>query len=210
MALDTRVEFGTAQQHPSEVDDFYRPEDEGRKLKRVILACGTTKKEGWIHVDREALDHVDLQYDLLTFPWPFNDNEVYEFECEHFIEHIPHDLGSKYSVDGLTVFMEEAYRCLMPYGTIRLVVPYYTSVRAWQDPTHCRVITERTFDYYNKEKSKLLGVEHYMGECNFEKLSQRLIVNPEFESKSEEAKAWAMRHYWNVIDDMEVVLRALK
>jgi len=211
MPLETKTEHGDSKQMPYVLDDMHMAE--GQQIKRVDLACGQQKEKGWIGIDRQEIDGVDTVHDLLTFPWPFEDNSIYEMRCAHFVEHIPHQLfsdGVWNGKDGLVQFMEEVYRCLQPLGTITIIVPYYTSVRAWQDPTHCRAMTDITFNYFCKKQAQGALVDHYTGKCDFEMLSKQLSVNSEFQPKSEEAKRWAMRHYWNVVDDMQVVLRALK
>jgi len=195
MALEERVEFGTASQMITADSDFSL--DEKKELKRVDLACGQSKKSGYIGIDRIAETNVDIVHDLNKFPWPFEDNSVYEFFCSHYVEHCP----------DLVRFMEEVYRCLMPDGTIEIFAPFYTSVRAWQDPTHVRGITDITFLYFSQEKSKEMKVDHYTGKCNFEVVARKFILNDEWASRSLEAQQWAARHYVNVVDDIYFLLR---
>jgi SAM-dependent methyltransferase len=177
----------------------------GKELKKVDLACGQNKKEGFIGIDGVKTDNVDIVHNLMEFPWPFEDNSIWEMYCSHFVEHIPIQLqdGSY----GLNRFMEEVYRCLMPGGQITIIAPYYTSIRAWQDPTHCRAITDVTFDYYSK--GKIGGVDHYMPKCNFEIIHRRHVLNKEFEPLGDEARLYAMRHYFNVVDDIQFMLRKI-
>lgn len=202
MSVETKVEWGTAKQDITADGDFSQPVQE---LKKVDLACGVRKKEDYIGVDREEGDGVDIVHDLLTFPWPFENESVYEFNCEHFVEHIPIQFAD--GSFGLHRFMEEVWRCLMPSGTIKIVAPYFTSIRAWQDPTHTRAITELTFNYFNKEKAKAMNVEHYSANCNFDVVSLVYGLLPEYEGRSEEAKDWARRHYFNVVADIFFILR---
>lgn len=203
MALEPRTEWGTAKQDITSDPDFTRPE--GKKLIKVELACGQNKKDGWIGMDKVKTAQTDIVHDLLTFPWPLDDASIYEMNCEHFVEHIPIQLAD--GSYGLHKFMEEVYRCLMPGGTIRFVAPYYTSIRAWQDPTHTRAISEVTFEYYNKKNSEAMHVDHYGAKCNFEAVSKVYGITPEWEASSDEARQWAMKHYFNVVADIEVVLR---
>jgi len=204
MALEERVEFGTARQGLKQLDDF--TVEEGEKLLRVDLACGQRKKEGFKGLDKSDLVGVDYVHNLMEFPWPFEDNSVYEFFCAHYVEHIPIQLLD--GTYGLHRFMEEVWRCLMDKGTIEIVAPYYMSQEAFQDPTHARMITDRTFMYYNQKVTE--GVlDHYMPKCNFEEISKGKIIDPSFEAKSEEARRWAMNHYWNVVREVQYVLRKI-
>lgn len=205
MSLEHKTEWGTAPQDITRDEDFTKPE--GKELKRVDLACGQRKKEGYTGIDLVATDKTDIVHNLLSFPWPLEDDSVYEFNCSHFVEHIPITL--KDDTYGMNRFMEEVYRCLMPGGTITIHAPYYTSMRAWQDPTHTRAICDRTFDYYNKKQVESMGVDHYTAKCNFEIVVMRYLALPENEALAEEAKRWRANHYWNTIADIEFVLRKI-
>jgi len=206
--LEERVEFGTARQMIENTEDFEKPAP--TKLLKVHLACGKDIREGFVNVDKFPIEGVEVVHNLLTFPWPFETNSVYEMVCSHFVEHIPHDLHNGCEEDGLIQFMEEAYRVLMPHGTFHITAPYYTSIRAWQDPTHCRAITDVTWSYFNQAHMVTMGLDHYTGQANFERLSQQHILDEEYIHRSDEARTWAMRHNWNVVKDLAVVLRAVK
>jgi hypothetical protein len=206
MALKDEIEFGKARQELTALADGGIIVDQGEDLLKVELACGTRKKEGFKGMDRVAIEGVDIVHDLFSFPWPLKDESVYEFNTEHFFEHIPHHIAGC-NMDGLFAVMEEVYRCLMPEGTIRVVTPYYASKEAVQDPTHCREICEVTYDYFNQNVTKAMGIGHYMPKCNFEKLYQKRIANPEWEGKADTAIRWAGDHYLNVYREIEVMLR---
>jgi hypothetical protein len=200
--LEEKIVFGTARQELNQLEDFIV--DEGAALLRVDLACGQKKKEGFQGLDQMKMDGVDIVHNLMEFPWPFKDESVYEFNCEHYVEHIPIQLLD--GTYGLNRFMEEVYRCLMIHGTIRIAAPYFMSMEAWQDPTHTRAITDRTFAYYNQ---KVVGgsLDHYFPKCNFEEVSKTKAIDPSFESKGEQARRWAIEHYWNVVREVQYVLR---
>lgn len=212
MALESKIEFGTAAQ-PISADEDYQLNEVGRKLK-VNIACGQQQLEGFTNMDIVRMDHVDVVHDALSFPWPFADHSVFEFRCEHFVEHIPHQLfdenGSLSRKNGLILFMEEVYRCLMPGGIIQILAPYYTSIRAHQDPTHCRYVTDMTFEYFNRKGLTGAGLDHYEFSGDFEIMHRRHILDPEYVPMADEARRWAMRHYWNVVQDFEITMRALK
>ncbi len=205
MALDAKVEFGTAKQM-IDMDPDFQLRDTDKDLKRVDLACGTRKREGFIGLDRVKTDESDIIHDLLTFPWPFEDDEIYEFNCEHFIEHIPHQIPGV-EQDGFFKFFEEVYRCLMPGGTIRITCPYYTSMEAWQDPTHVRAITERTFAYLDAKTMKSFGLDHYTPKVNFEVIARLYRMHPECEPYSDERRQYMIKYYCNVVQEFEVTLR---
>lgn len=206
MTVEAKVEWGTARQDIYADGDFTKPQTE--QLLKVDLACGTMKRDGFIGIDAIKTDCTDIVHDLLTFPWPLKDASVMEFHCSHFVEHIPIQLDDKSY--GLQRFMEEVWRCLTPGGTITINAPYFTSMRAWQDPTHTRAITDVTFNYFNKEQAKNMTVDHYSAmNCNFKVLTMTYGLLPEYEALSDEARAYAAKHYFNVVADIGFVLQKL-
>lgn len=203
MALEEKIEWETAAQDISKDLDFSHPSTENSK--KVNLACGQKKVEGYIGIDSVKTEATDIVHDLMTFPWPFEDGSVYEFKCDHFVEHIPIQLAD--GAFGMIKFMEEVWRCLEVGGTIHITAPYYTSMRAWQDPTHTRAITDVTFTYFNKTMVEAMQMDHYSGKCNFAQLSKKYYLMPEFESLADEARMYATQHYFNVVADIGFVLR---
>lgn len=206
MTVEAKVEWGTARQDIEADSDFTKPQTE--QLLKVDLACGTMKRDGFIGIDIVQTEKTDIVHDLLKFPWPLKDASVLEFHCSHFVEHIPIQLDDKSY--GLQRFMEEVWRCLTPGGTIVINAPYYTSMRAWQDPTHTRAITDVTFNYFNKEQAKNMTVDHYSAmNCNFKVLTMTYGLLPEYEALSDEARTYAAKHYFNVVADIGFVLQKI-
>lgn len=93
-------------------------------------------------MDSRAHRGVDVLVDLSKFPWPFRDNAFDEILAIHVLEHLP---------DTLRV-MEEVHRVTRPGATITIEVPHYKHSNAYKDPTHVRLFTEETFDYFGKDE----------------------------------------------------------
>jgi SAM-dependent methyltransferase len=161
---------------------------------RLDVACGSNKMPGFFGVDIAGKD-VDVTWDLEKFPWPFPDNSVDEIVCNHYIEH----------TKDLIAFMNELYRIMVPGGSALIRAPYYNSMRAWQDPTHTRAISEATFLYYNKDWREANKLDHYPIKCDFD-YSYGYDFTPDWAMRSEESKAFAVRHYTNVVMDIQAVL----
>lgn len=161
---------------------------------RLDVACGSNKMPGFFGVDIGGKD-VDVTWDLEKFPWPFPDNSVDEIVCNHYIEH----------TKDLIAFMNELHRIMVPGGTALIRAPYYNSMRAWQDPTHTRAISEATFLYYNKDWREANKLDHYPIKCDFD-YSYGYDFTPDWAMRSEESKAFAVRHYTNVVMDIQAVL----
>lgn len=182
---------------------------------KLSLACGDRKPEGFYGVDIAKTDAADFVQDLMTFPWSqFPDNSVDEIEVSHFVEHIPH--GDGYH-DPFFQFFDEIYRILKPAefdpnnpnipttGIVNIAGPYYSSVRAIWDPTHLRSLSEQSFLYLNKQWRKDNLLDHYPVSCDFD-FSYGYVLDPEWQNRSQEAQAFAIKHYINVVSDIQVQL----
>lgn len=176
------------------IDIVERYKKECKPIK-INIACGQIKIDGFIGIDKIKTDATDVIHDLETYPWPFGDNSVEEIMCSHFIEH----------VKDLIPFIDEIYRIMKQGAKATIIAPYYASMRAIQDPTHVRSICEATFLYFNKGWRDTNKLDHYNIKSDFD-FSYGYQVSPEWANRSEEARVFAMKHYWNVINDIHVVL----
>ncbi len=182
---------------------------------RLSLACGSRKPEGFKGVDIVKTDATDYVQNLLEFPWSqFADNSVDEIECSHFVEHIPHGDGFN---DPFFQFFDEVYRILKPAefdpnnpnipikGFMNVSSPYYSSMRAWQDPTHQRAISEASFLYLNKQWRIDNLLDHYPVSCDFD-FSYGYAITPEWQARAQDAQGFAVRNYINAVSDIQVLL----
>jgi len=160
---------------------------------RLDIACGKRKKRGFLGVD--IWEGADLICDLERFPWPFDDCSVDEIYCSHYIEHTP----------DLIAFMNEVYRVLKPGAKAEFFAPYYSSIRAWQDPTHLRAISEATFLYFNAEWRTANQLDHYGITADFD-ISCSYYLASDWRQREPEELKFAMRHYINVVQDIQAVL----
>jgi predicted SAM-dependent methyltransferase len=165
------------------------------KTLKLDLACGHRKQVGFLGVDKIKVDDVDIIMDLEIYPWKWKDGEIDEIYCSHYIEH----------VTDLFKFMDECWRILKKGGKMTVISPYYNSVRAWMDPTHKRAISEFTFCYFNKEWRDREKLEHYDVYCDFD-FTYGYAIEQMWMLRSEEARAFAMKHYTNVINDIIITL----
>lgn len=171
------------------------------------LACGNNLQLGFTGVDRiKRGTQADIELNLLQFPWPFKDNSIEKVFCSHFLEHIPHGDGFH---DPFFNFFTELYRIMKKDGTATFVIPYYTSMRAFQDPSHQRYIGEATFLYLSKKWLKMNKLSFYPIDCNFEVIGMNHAVSEEFNGRAQEAIQYAGLHSWNVINDIIVTLKKI-
>jgi SAM-dependent methyltransferase len=167
---------------------------------KLDLACGQRKQAGFVGVDNIQTESTDIIHDLNTYPYPFDDNSVDEIYCSHYVEH----------VDDLVKFMDELWRILKPEAKIMIIAPYYANMRAWQDPTHKRAISEASFLYFNRKWREDTLTDHYLQiKCDFD-FTYGYVVSPEWGNRSQEARDFAIKHYINVVNDLQVVLTKRK
>ena len=164
------------------------------KLVKLDIACGQNKQEGFIGID--IAGNADIIHDLNVYPWPFEDNSVDECFCSHYVEH----------VDDLMKFFNECYRIMKPEAQMMIISPYYSSVRAMQDPTHKNFISEASFIYYNKDWRVQNKLDHYPITCDFD-FTYGYAFNPAWQNRSEDARNFALVHYINVVSDIQVVMK---
>lgn len=162
---------------------------------RLDLACGQSKREGFVGIDVVRAPGVDIVHDLESYPWPLRDGSVSEIHCSHYVEH----------VQLLHKFMDECHRVLVPGGKMFVACPYYTSMRSMQDPFHVRPISEATFLYYNKAWRDANRLDHYPIRADFD-FQYGYVMAPDWATRSEEARQFAIRHYFNVVSDIHVTL----
>ncbi len=94
------------------------------------------KQKGFKGVDIDSGPDVDFVWDLERYPWePFKDNTLNEIYIAHYAEHMK----------DLVKFMDEVWRIGESGAKVTIVAPYYTSMRAWQDPTSMRPLTEASW-----------------------------------------------------------------
>lgn len=170
------------------------PEPAAPNLLRLDLACGQRKKEGFVGVDFKPIEGVDRVFDLLSFPWPLEDESVDEIYCAHFFEHVP---GAK-----RFAFMDEVYRVLKTGCRALFVCPFYNGSRAIQDPTHeWPPICEASFLYFDARWRKAQGLDHYDVKCDFETIHGHTFF-PDLDLRAEDYKGFATRHYTNAVMDI--------
>ena len=112
--------------------------DRELEQKKLDLGCGKNKIRGTIGIDFNPSTQADVVHDLTIFPYPFEDNLFEEIYCRHILEHLPN----------LIAVMEELHRIAKPGCRIFVEVPYWSSHRAFKDPTHVLFFTENSFDYF--------------------------------------------------------------
>ncbi len=112
--------------------------------KRGILldiGAGETRRKGFVTMDKRPLDGIDIVHDLEVFPYPLDDGICLTIVGSHIVEHIKPWL--------MLDFMNELWRILKVDGQLALSLPYGVSRGFQQDPTHCNICNEATWQYFD-------------------------------------------------------------
>ncbi len=101
------------------------------------IGCGKQKVEGSIGLDQVLLPGVNVVANLGQ-TLPFADNSFDRLYAHHKLEHMP----------DLLKVLAELHRISCPNASIHVIVPYFTCIGAFGDPTHVRFFTYRTFEHF--------------------------------------------------------------
>jgi len=115
---------------------------------KLNLGCGKDKKEGYVNIDSSDEVKPDKIWNLEKTPFPFRENSVEEIIAEHVLEHIKNFIP----------LMHELRRICKKGAKIRIKTPFYSSWGQFNDPTHVRVFTPFTFNYFKRN-----NYEHEVG-----------------------------------------------
>lgn len=116
----------------------------GSSMELRISPSGKETDETLITtLDVEPRHKTDIVWDLNRTPWPPMDNSYDEIHAYEVLEH----LGQQGDHKSFFAHFSEIYRILRPGGHLLGSVPRWDGVWAWGDPSHRRVITEKTFVY---------------------------------------------------------------
>ena len=110
---------------------------------RLDVACGNNKNKGFIGLDIQKLDGVDIVHDIEVVPYPLPSECCSLILASHIVEHI---CPKKF----LNV-MNELWRIMKFDGQLAIAAPYGGSPGFQQDPTHCfsedtEVLTEKGWE----------------------------------------------------------------
>lgn len=129
----------------------------------LLIGCGSNRDKklsiqgrsewvGLVTLDYEARHKPDVVHDLHE-SLPFNDDsadEIHAYEC---LEHIGTQGDYRFFFKQFTDF----WRVLKPDGILFGTVPLPTSVWAWGDPSHTRVIPKESFIFLNQPAYEGVG-----------------------------------------------------
>lgn len=130
----------------------------------LLLGCGSNRDKklhqqgrpewaGLVTVDIESRHNPDVVHDI-SQPLPFDDDSAEEIHAYEVLEHCGTQGDYKFFFRQFSDF----WRVLKPDGVILGTVPLPTSVWAWGDPSHTRVIPKETFIFLNQPAYDQVGI----------------------------------------------------
>jgi predicted SAM-dependent methyltransferase len=129
-------------------------------LKELLIGCGNQRKKILSFNTREFVDlttldfdplcNPDVLHDLEVMPYPFEDNSFDEIHAYEVLEHTGKQGDWKFFFDQFGEF----HRILKPDGILCASVPAFTSVWAWGDPSHTRVLNHGSLVFLSQQQYK--------------------------------------------------------
>ena len=108
---------------------------------KINIGCGKKHLQNYINCDRYEEVKPDRIVDL-EGKLPFKENSIDEVMGNHILEHIHNFIP----------LMHELHRVCKNGAVLKFKVPFYLSVGAFSDATHCRFFTPFTFDDFTSEE----------------------------------------------------------
>jgi len=101
-------------------------------------------------MSRLLIRELERYYD----PWNVEDESLEIIDINYVIAQLPKAEPRMELADGLVVFMQEAFRCLQPGGSLTVRAPLASNPSAVADPLATRYFNEGTFLHFAKPVDK--------------------------------------------------------
>lgn len=129
----------------------------------LLLGCGSNRDKklhrqghsewsGLVTLDHEPRHKPDYVHDL-NETLPFEDDSADEIHIYECLEH----LGKQGDYEFFFKQFSDFWRVLKPGGILFGTVPLPTSVWAWGDPSHTRVLPKESFTFLNQPAYEQVG-----------------------------------------------------
>ena len=171
---------------------------------KIDIGCGPNKREGFVGLDQYAFPCVDHVVNLGTDPLPFADDSVTEAYASHFVEHL--------TAEQRCQLFNELYRVMKPEAQMTMIVPSWSSCRAYGDPTHKWPPIGGFFFFYLNREWRDLNAPHTDKKHWLEGYDCHFIatwggsINPAFQTRSSDFQQFAMVNYIEGLQDIHATL----
>lgn len=127
---------------------------------KLNMGCGFNKLDGYWNVDVEKKCNPDQVVNLEVTPWPYDDNFFEQIHAYNILEH----LGTSPGI--FTNVVKEMYRVSQPGAIWNIQVPHHRCDLHWDDYTHVRTLTPKTFRMFDQEFN-FQTIERKLSESTF-------------------------------------------
>lgn len=159
---------------------------------KLNLGCGKDVREGWVNLDFQPGDGVDVVADLERDKLPFHNVE--EMLLCHVLEHLKEPLR----------VMQELWRIAKPGCKLTIRLPHGASDDAWEDPTHVRPYFLQSFGYFSQPYHWRSAGYGYTADWQPETVT--LIVGPEHAGANKSELFERTKRERNLVREMVAVL----
>lgn len=130
------------------------------ELTKLNMGCGWKKLDDHWNVDIEKKCNPDQVVDLEQTPWSYEDNFFDMITADNILEH----LGQDPKV--FTNIMKEMYRVSKHNAEWVICFPHHRCDLAYDDYTHVRALTEKTFRMFDQKVNKE-SIERRLADSTF-------------------------------------------
>jgi predicted SAM-dependent methyltransferase len=114
---------------------------------KLNMGCGFKKINDYWNVDIQSKCNPDQILNFEVTPWPYEDNFFDIINADNVLEH----LGK--TPENFTNIIKEMYRVSKDRAEWTVCVPHHRCDTFWDDYTHVRVLTEKTFRMFDQENN---------------------------------------------------------
>jgi SAM-dependent methyltransferase len=119
----------------------------GSSREKIIFIDGHDKWSELTTLDLDVTHSPDVIHDLGQLPLPFPDESFDEIHAYEVLEHVGQQGDFRFFFDQFSDF----WRILKPGGYLCGTCPRHTSIWAWGDPGHTRVIQPQSLNFLSQE-----------------------------------------------------------
>lgn len=129
---------------------------------KLDIGCGPYKKPGYVGVDTDRQEGVNVRGDVCHLP--FGESTIEGIHTRNTLEHVPDIFKA----------LSEFFRVAKPEAQIEITVPHFSSYEYWRDLTHLRPFSAFTFDHFDRGKQAVTPLPDYLPSVDFEILRVHL------------------------------------
>lgn len=153
--------------------------------------------DGFVGIDSTPSDSVDFVIDTKKFPWPIDDAVVDTIYSEYQFHRLDNEERHK--------FVDECYRILKVGSQLIMVMPHWSSEKAYSDPfMKLPPLAASSFVRYNKEWREQTKTDCGLV-CDFD-IGPGYGMEPEVQLRNQEYQQHAMKYWVNAAIDLHVTL----